>query len=127
MAKSFATMTLLYWAPEIGGSGVKFGVPVAFKGFYIGNADLGGFDRGDVVAAVPGERKNLVLFYMCEPRVDGYVSWEHTLDSLSADGNIALHPAELSGTHLIKTVCELVMPGTKVAGLADKAFIANVV
>ena len=126
MAKSFATMTLLYWAPVISGSGVKYDRPVTFKGFYIGNAKLGDGGIGDVVFSGGGTRDNLVLFYLCEPAVDGYVCWDKTYEELDAAGQLDMPPDTLAGTSRIKSVTTLVMPGTKTPTLADKAFFASV-
>ena len=127
IAKSFATMTLLYWKPIVGGTGVTYECPVAFKGFYIGNARLDDGGVGDFVFSGGGSRDNLVLFYMQEPEVDGYVCWDTTLAALEAAGTAALPPSEIAGTHRIKNVTTYVMPGTKTAALKDKAFIASVV
>lgn len=127
LAKSFATMTLLYWKPILGGNGITYEHPVPFKGFYIGNARLDGGGVGDFVFSGGGDRENLVLFYMQEPAVDGYVCWDTTLAELEAAGNADLPPSEIAGTHRIKDVTTYVMPGTKIAALKDKAFIVNVV
>ena len=126
LAKSFATMTLLYWKPIVGGSGVTHEHPVTFKGFYIGNARLEDGGVSDFVFSGGGNRDNMVLFYMLEPEVDGYVSWDTTLAALEADGTADLPPAEIAGTHRVKAVTAYVMPGTKTAARANKAFIANV-
>ena len=126
IAKSFATMTLLYWKPIVGGTGITYEYPVAFKGFYIGNARLDDGGVGDFVYSGGGSRDNLVLFYMQEPEVDGYVCWDTTLAALETAGTAALPPSELPGTHRIKNVTTYVMPGTKTAALKDKAFIAGV-
>lgn len=126
IAKSFATMTLLYWKPIVGGTGIGYEYPVEFKGFYIGNARLDDGGVGDFVFSGGGNRDNLVLFYMCEPEVDGYVCWDTTLAALVAAGTDSLPPAELSGTHRIKNVTTYVMPGTRTAAITNKAFIANV-
>ena len=126
LAKSFATMTLLYWKPIVGGSGITYEHPVAFKGFYIGNARLDDGGVGDFVFSGGGNRDNLVLFYLQEPEVDGYVCWDTTLAALDAAGTADLPPSEIAGTHRIKNVTTYVMLGTKTASVADKAFIANV-
>ena len=126
IAKSFATMTLVYWKPVVGGTGITYEQPVAFKGFYIGNARLDDGGVSDFVFSGGGSRENLVLFYMLEPEVDGYVSWQTSVAALEADGMAGTAPSEIPGTHRIKNVTTYVMPGTKSAALADKAFIASV-
>ena len=127
IAKSFAKMTLLYWKPIVGGSGISYEPPVEFKGAYIGNARFDDGSPGDFVFSGGGNRENLVLFYMLEPEVDGYVCWNTTLAALTAAGTAAQPPSEIAGTHLIKNVTTYVMPGTKTAALKDMAFIVNVV
>ena len=127
IAKSFATMTLLYWKPIPGGSGVTYEHPVPFKGFYIGNSRIEGAGVGDFAFSGGSTRENLVLFYMLEPVEDGFVSWSSTLAELESDGLADIHPAELQGTHRIKSVTTYVMPGTKTAALSNKAFIASVI
>ena len=126
IAKSFATMTLVYWKPVVGGTGIAYEQPIAFKGFYIGNARLDDGGVGDFVFSGGGSRENLVLFYMLEPEVDGYVSWQTTLAELEAAGLADVPPSEIPATHRIKNVTTYVMPGTKTAALKDKAFIASV-
>lgn len=126
MAKRFANMTLLYWAPIIGGSGVSYGQPVEFKGKYIGNMQLGDGSPGSFSFSGGGQRDNLVLFYLCKPEVDGFVSWDLTLEQLEDEGNLDTLPTELAGTHRIKMVDTFVMPGAKTATLEEQAFIAQV-
>ena len=126
MAKSFATMKLIYWKPIITGSGVKFETPVEFKGFYIGNAQLGDSGISDMIHADGGVRDNLVLAYLCELEVEGYVCWDKTLAELTAADLLDMPPGEIEGTHKIKAVTVYVMPGTKVATLKSKAFFASV-
>ena len=126
MAKSFANMTLLYWAPIVGGSGVSYGRPVEFKGKYIGNMQLGDGTPGSFSFSGGGQRDNLVLFYLCKPEVEGFVSWELTLDELEEQGHLDTLPTELESTHRIKMVDTFVMPKAKTASLADQAFIAQV-
>lgn len=127
LAKSFATMTLLYWKPVVGGTGTRYEHPVAFKGFYIGNVRIEDGGVGDFVFSGGGNSDNLVLFYMLEPEVDGYVSWQTTLAELEAAGLADVPPSEIPATHRIKNVTTYVMPGTKTAALANMAFIANVI
>lgn len=128
IAKSFATMKLLYWKPIPSGSGMKYEPPVEFKGRYIGNAQMeavGGIS--DFIASGGGQRDNLVLFYLCEPQVEGYVSWSDTLETLDAEGLSGLPPADLRQTHKIKAVTTFVMLSAKTSALKDMAFIASVV
>lgn len=124
MAKRFATMNLVYWAPIYGGSGLKYESPVSFKGFYIGNTKLN--DMGDLMGSDIAKNDNLVLFYLCEPKVGGFVLWEKLLTELVTQGISEMPPEQITGTHKIKKVVELVMPRTKVASLENKAFIASV-
>lgn len=126
MAKSFAKQTLLYWAPVVGGSGMMYDKPVEFKGAYIGNAQLGNGGPSDVVFSGGGMRDNMVLFYMCEPKVDGFVCWNKRLSDLETEGKQFMPPADLEGTHKIRVVHEFVMPGTRVVQLKNQAFIAGV-
>lgn len=123
MAKRFATMTLVYWNPRYGGTGITHEPPITFKGFYIGNARLG---YEGIVGSDTAKNENLVLFYLCEPLVEGYVLWDTTLTELEEQGISQLPPSHIPNTHKIKKVIELVMPRTKVASLANKAFIASV-
>ena len=127
IAKRFATMNLLYWKPIITGSGVKYEAPVVFKGFYIGNAAFGDGGISDMVASRFDKRDNLVLFYLCEPEVDGYVSWKNTLAGLTEEGLAELSPSELKDTHLIKSVTTLTMLGSKSTTLQNSAYIVSVV
>lgn len=124
IAKRFATMTLLYWEPDFGGSGVTYKAPVKFKGFYMTNAETHGGGVSDVVSAA--DRDNLVLFYMLEPREEGYVSWKHSLDELEEEGKSHIHPGELDGTKKIKKVVEYTMLRTRKRELKTLAFIASV-
>ena len=126
IAKRFATMTLLYWKPVLTGSGMDYEVPVEFKGFYIGNAQFDDGGVSDMVFSSGSERKNLVLFYGCEPEPNGYVSWKTTLSHLDAEGLTGLHPSEISETHIIKEVTTLTMLKSKLSTLANTAWIVNV-
>ena len=126
IAKRFATMTLLYWKPVLTGSGMDYEVPVEFKGFYIGNAQFDDGGVSDMVFSSGSERKNLVLFYGCEPEPNGYVSWKTTLSSLEAEGLKGLHPSEIAETHIIKEVTTLTMLKSKASTLANTAWIVNV-
>ena len=126
IAKRFATMTLLYWKPVLTGSGMDYEVPVEFKGFYIGNAQFGDGGVSDMVFSGGSERKNLVLFYGCEPEPNGYVSWKTTLSALDAEGLMGLHPSEIAETHIIKEVTTLTMLKSKASTLANTAWIVNV-
>lgn len=125
IAKNFARQTLLYWAPIIGGSGMKYDVPVEFKGAYIGNSQLGDGGPSDVVFGGGGQRDNLVLFYLLKPSVDGYVCWTKRLADLTADGTVSLTPDQLEDTHKIRSVIEYVMPGVTTVSLSNQAFIAS--
>lgn len=127
IAKSFATMTLLYWKPITSGSGIKYETPIEFKGRYIGNAQLNDGGVSDVIFSGGGSRDNLVLFYLCEPEVDGYVSWSDTLTTLGAEGLDGLPPNDVRGTHRIKSVTSLPMLSAKTTALANMAYIASVV
>lgn len=120
-------MKLLYWKPIITGSGVKYEAPVEFKGFYIGNAAFGDGGISDMVASRFDKRDNLVLFYLCKPEVDGYVSWKNTLAELTEEGLAELPPSELKDTHLIKSVTVLTMLGSKSTTLENSAYIVSVV
>lgn len=126
IAKSFANMTLLYWAPIVSGSGMKYGQPVEFKGKYIGNMQIGDGSPGSVAYAGGGTRDNMVLFYLCKPEVEGFVSWELTKAGLEADGLFDMPPDELPSTHKIRFVDTFVMLNAKTASLANQAFIAQV-
>ena len=127
IAKRFATMTLLYWEPIITGSGVRYELPVEVKGFYLSNTQIMAGSPGEVIhAAISGLSDNMVLFYLTEPKVDGYVSWSHTLDSLEEDGMTGVSPDDIPKTHLIKRVNEYIMPRTKRPTIKDKAFIVQV-
>lgn len=127
MAKRFATMTLLYWEPEVTGSGVRYKYPVEVRGFYLSNSQITTTIAGGVVSSSTGGlAENMVLFYMTEPSVDGYVSWDHTLEGLQNEGLADLSPDDIERTHLIKKVFEYVMPGTKRATLSSKAFFAQI-
>lgn len=125
IAKNFARQTLLYWAPIIGGSGMKYDAPVEFKGAYIGNSQLGDGGPSDVVFGGGGQRDNLVLFYLLKPSVDGYVCWTKRLADLTADGTVSLTPDQLEDTHKIRAVIEYVMPGVTTVSLSNQAFIAS--
>ena len=127
IAKAFATMKLVYWKPIPDGSGMRYEEPVEFKGFYIGNAQLGDGGISDMVHSGGGMRENMVLFYLTKPEVDGFVCWEKTLAELTAEGLSALPPDDLEFTHRINKVDTYVMPGSKTATLANTAFIASVV
>ena len=127
IAKSFATMTLLYWKPVPSGSGMKYEPPVEFNGRYIGNAQVGEGGVSDFISSAGGQRDNLVLFYLTKPEVEGYVSWEDTLDSLEAEGLTNVPPADLRETHKIKSVTTFVMLSAKTSALKDSAFIASLV
>ena len=126
IAKSFANMTLLYWAPIVSGSGMKYAQPVEFKGKYIGNAQLGDGSPGTVAFSGGALRDNLVLFYLCKPEVEGYVCWSKLLEDLDTDGTRYLSPDQIEDTHKIRSVTEYVMPGTRTVALANQAFIAGV-
>lgn len=127
IAKRFASMTLLYWKPVITGSGIRYEPPVEVKGFYLSNMQIGNGGVGDVVAAATGGfRENMVLFYMTEPEVEGYVTWEHTIEGLRNEGMADMSPDDITKTHLIKKVYEYVMPGAKVATIENKAFFAQI-
>lgn len=125
MAKAFAKQTLLYWAPIVSGSGMKYDAPVEFKGAYIGNSQIDGAGPSAVVHAGGGTRENMVLFYLCKPAVDGYVCWDKRLADLEADGTASVPPDQLESTHKIRSVTEYVMPGTRMVTLASQAFIAG--
>lgn len=126
IAKRFANMTLLYWAPVIGGSGVTHARPVEFKGKYIGNMQLSDMSPGSAVFSGGSQRENLVLFYLTKPEVEGFVSWEMTLSGLADDGLLDVSPTELQSTHRIKLVDTFVMLGAKTASRDNQAFIAQV-
>jgi len=126
MAKRMANMVLVYWKPNLSGSGPKYDPPVEFAGKYIGNCRIDGGGPSDVAYSGGGVRDNLVLFYMLEPEVEGCVCWSKTLAEIKADGSDALDPSEVSGAHKIKSVSTYVMPSAKTAGLANCAYIAQV-
>lgn len=126
MAKRFATMTLLYWKPIHGGSGLSHETPVEFKGFYIGSAGMDPDDTRAFISSMSGRSDNLVLFYMLKPEVNGYVSWEHTLESLNESGEIGLPPSDMKETFKIQNVTNLVMLRSKKTTLENSAFIASV-
>lgn len=126
IAKSFANMTLLYWAPIVSGSGMKYAQPVEFKGKYIGNAQLGDGSPGSVAFSGGALRDNLVLFYLCKPEVEGYVAWELTKAGLEAEGLLDTPPSELPSTHKIDFVDTFVMLSAKTATLENQAFLAQV-
>lgn len=126
IAKRFATMTLIYWAPIHTGSGLKHESPVEFKGFYIGNAMIGGGGISDFIASGSGRNDNFVLFYLLEPDVNGYVTWKHKLSVLEQDGLSELPPSEIAHTHKIKSVTRLTMLRSKESTLENMAFIASV-
>ena len=98
LAKSFAKQTLLYWAPIVSGSGMRYEAPVEFKGAYIGNAQLGDGSPSGVVYAGGGMRENLVLFYLLKPEVEGYVCWSKMLADIEADGTVGLPPDQIEGS-----------------------------
>lgn len=137
IAKRFATMTLLYWEPEITGSGVKYTAPVKFKGFFIGDARFVDGSVSDMIFSGTGERRNLVLFYMQQtddplfgkkkPEPQGYVSWFYRYEVLESHGHLYTAPGELSETHLIKDVATYPMIRTKMLTDATTAWIASVV
>ena len=126
IAKAFANMTLLYWAPVITGSGVVYERPVEFRGKYIGNTQIGDGSPGSEIFSGGTRRDNMVLFYMCKPEVEGYVSWELTLAQLTADGLLDSAPSELASTHKIKLVDTYVMIRATTPSLENSAFIAQV-
>jgi len=126
IAKSFANMTLVYWKPIMSGSGVLYEEPIEFKGKYIGNSQLGDAGASGVVFSGGGKRDNMVLFYMCEPEPEGYVSWKHTVDGLKDEGLFNTPPSDLRDTHKINEVTEYVMPDAKTAELRNMAFLASV-
>lgn len=117
-------MTLLYWPPIHTGSGLKHENPIEFKGFYIGNAKLGSED--DFVHSTDSTYKNMVLFYMLKPEVNGYVSWEQKLSTLEEEGFSKSSPTEIAKTHKINNVTTFVMPRSKKSILENMAFIASV-
>jgi len=125
LAKSFAKQTLLYWAPIVSGSGMRYEAPVEFKGAYIGNAQLGDGSPSGVVYAGGGMRENLVLFYLLKPEVEGYVCWSKTLAEIEADGTVGLPPDQIEGSRKIRSVIEYVMPRTRTVALANQAFVAG--
>lgn len=125
IAKNFARQTLLYWAPVVSGSGMKYDSPVEFKGAYIGNSQLGDGGPSDVVYGGGGQRDNLVLFYLLKPSVDGYVCWSKRLADLTEDGTVSLTPDQIEDTHKIRSVIEYVMPGVTTVSLSNQAFIAS--
>ena len=125
LAKSFAKQTLLYWAPIVSGSGMRYETPVEFKGAYIGNAQLGDGSPSGVVYAGGGTLENLVLFYLLKPEVEGYVCWSKTLAEIEADGTVGLPPDQIEGSRKIRSVTEYVMPRTRAVALANQAFIAD--
>jgi len=126
IAKRFATMTLLYWAPRYEATKLGHEAPVEFKGFYIGSANMMGDEFGHVINSKDGKNDNLVLFYLTKPEEGGFISWDQTLSGLLADGLTNMSPAEIPHTHKIKSVTILTMPRTKVAALDNQAFIAAV-
>jgi hypothetical protein len=126
IAKRFATMTLIYWSPINGGSGIIYEKPVEFKGFYIGNAQLTGSEPGEFISSVGGNNKNLVLFYMLEPVVNGCVSWKHTISELEELGYIGTSPLELPDVHKIDEVTAYTMLRSKKTTLSNSAFICSV-
>lgn len=127
LAKKFANMTLLYWKPIMGGGGVTYERPVECKGKYIGNMQLEPGGVSDVIYSGGGKnRDNMVLFYMCEPEPEGFVSWKDTLNSLDAEGITDLPPSEIRGTHKVKSVTTIPMLGAKASELKNLAFIASV-
>lgn len=125
IAKSFATMTLLYWEPDYTGSGVKHKEPVEFKGFYLTNANILGGEVSAMIGSLD-DRTNLVLVYMLEPKPDGCVSWHHTLKTLEEENLVGLAPNDIKNTHVIKRVAELPMLGSRRRALKDLAFVCAV-
>jgi hypothetical protein len=126
IAKRFATMTLLYWAPRYEATKLEHETPVEFKGFYIGSANMMGDDIGRVINSKDGKNDNMVLFYLTKPEEGGFVSWDQTLAGLSSEGLTNMSPAEIPGTHKIKTITILTMPRTKTPSLENQAFIAAI-
>jgi len=126
IAKRFATMTLLYWAPRYEATKLAHEAPVEFKGFYIGSASMMDGELGGVISSKDGKNDNLVLFYLTKPEEGGFVSWDQTLAGLLSDGLTNMPPAEIGDTHKIKTVTVLTMPRTKTPALENQAFIASV-
>ena len=126
IAKRFATMTLVYWAPNYGGSGVTYDSPVEFKGFYIGNTTLFGDEIGEIVNSVDSKNDNMVLFYLLKPQEQGFVSWEHTVAGLELEGMGEMAPSEIPNTHKLKGVTTLTMLRTKVPSIENQAYIASV-
>lgn len=125
IAKGFAKQTLLYWAPIMSGSGMKYDAPVEFRGAYIGNSRLDNGAPSDVVFSGGGMRQNMVLFYLLKPQVDGYVCWSKRLADLEDEGFASLPPDQIEDTHRISEVTEYVMPGTRTASIENQAFIAG--
>lgn len=126
IAKSFANMKLLYWAPIKKGSEYMYEAPVEFKGKYIGDARMSATHyANDIIFSAGGLRSNLVLFYMLKPVVQGYVSWEHTLSELQESGLLGVNPSKITGTHKIDLVMTLPMLDAKVSVLKNTAYIAQ--
>lgn len=125
IAKRFATMTLLYWAPEYGGTGVRYATPVSFKGFYIGNAAMDERGMSAFISSDDAKNENLVLFYMLEPREGGYVSWESTLAELTETQMLNMAPSHITGTKKIKKVIKIPMLRSKTVALENMAYICT--
>ena len=126
IAKRFATMTLLYWAPRYEATNLAHEAPVEFKGFYIGSASIMDGEISSVINSKDGKNDNLVLFYLTKPEEGGFVSWDQTLAGLLAGGLTNMPPADITNTHKIKSATVLIMPRTKTPALENQAFIASV-
>jgi len=125
IAKRFATMTLLYWAPEYSGTSIKYGTPVSFKGFYIGNASFGEHGLSAFISSNDAKNENMVLFYMLEPQEGGYVSWESTLAELTETQMVDTAPSHITGTKKIKKVIKIPMVRSKTVALENMAFVCT--
>ena len=130
IAKSFANMRFVYWAPKDGIEGTtEYENPVEVKGKWFTDDVMPyavGFQRVEEKAIVSGgSGKFSALFYMTEPKVRGAVSLERTLADIRDQKLEGVSPNEMDGVRFIKTVSSYPMIRAKKATLKDMAYIVT--
>ena len=130
IAKRFANMRFVYWAPKKGAiGGSEWEAPVEVKGKFFTDDVMPyavGFQRVEEKAIVGGGTgKFSALFYMTRPEVKGAVSVERTLADLRDQGLEGVRPDRIDGVRFVKTVAAYPMLRAKTAELKNMAFIVT--